>query len=684
MKRNPFFSVISILILLAGLLAMPSQAWAASSTLLPVSYTTTSGSDGGQSFANLTIQDQAGSTKNPNNYVEFQTPGKSSYAGYRSYLVPDTILAASITAIQVKANLLGPKTSKQKWTWSIYNWSNSSWAALGTDSGASWSAWKLFTFNLTGKIAKYVSGTREIRIRLKSNNAADDADLDFESVTLTYTSGTVVPPTATFTASPPTATPPPGTCTHFVATNGNDANNGQTVGTPWKTVQKAAASATPGNVVCVRSGTYNEKVTISVSGTPGYPVTIQNYPGESPILDGIGISVPSADNGMVFIKDKAYIIFKGFEIRNYKTSTKNIVPVGIRITGTSHDIEIRNNKVHNIEHNGTTVNGTDAHGIAVHGTSGTTAITNIIIDGNQLYALKLGSSEALVINGNVDGWQITNNIVRDSNNIAIVAIGFEGTAPSNDQARNGVIRGNDVYNIDSNGNVAYGSERSADGIYVDGGTMIVIEQNKIHAADIGIEIASEHLGKASSYITVRNNFVYNNLEAGISMGGYDSARGSAEHCVIVNNTFYKNASITGAWGSELYIQYDTRNNIIKNNIFYSKNNTPYILSWSTVMTNNVMDNNLFFNTGGAGGTWQWKNVTYTTFASYQSATGNDANGINYSDPLLVNAATGDLHIQTGSPAINTGQTIPEAGSWDIDGQPRVQGSIIDLGADENQ
>ena len=168
------------------------------------------------------------------------------------------------------------------------------------------------------------------------------------------------------------------------------------------------------------------------------------------------------------------------------------------------------------------------------------------------------------------------------------------------------------------------------------------------------------------------------------MGGYDTARGSTQNCVIVNNTFYNNATLADAWGSELYIQFDTRNNVIKNNIFYANNNTPYILSWSKVMTNNVMDNNLFFNTGSAGGNWQWKNVNYTTFASYQAATGNDVNGINHSNPLFVNAAAGDLHIQSGSPAINTGQTLSEAGSWDIDGQPRVQGSSIDLGADENQ
>ena len=100
------------------------------------------------------------------------------------------------------------------------------------------------------------------------------------------------------------------------------------------------------------------------------------------------------------------------------------------------------------------------------------------------------------------------------------------------------------------------------------------------------------------------------------------------------------------------------------------------------MTNNVMDYNLFFGSGGAGGVWQWKNVTYTTFASYRSASGNDAHGLNGLDPLFVSAVTPNLHLQTTSPAINAGQTLPVSGSTDIDNQTRIQGASIDIGADE--
>ncbi len=708
MKSKFAITIGTILALLAGLFAMPSPASAATSVLLPVSYTTTAGGDGGQPVANIQVQDQSGSQNDWNKYVEFTTPS-ANYAGYRSYTVPGGISPSSITAIQVTANFLGPAPADQTWTWKIYNWNTSAWVTLGTNAGGSWSSWKVFTFNATGTMSNYVSGSSQIRIRLQSNNKSDNADLDYEAVTLTYTSGatstptntplpstptftptpTSVGPTPTFTftptAAPPTATFTPtatvvaGTCTHYVSTTGNDSNSG-TLSSPWRTVQKAANTVGAGSTVCVRAGTYNEKVTVNVSGSSGAYITFQNYPGETAVLDGTGITVPAADNGMIFMDSKSYIVIKGFEIRNYKTSTKNRVPIGIRITGTSHHIEIRNNKIHHIEHNGTAKNGTDAHGIAIHGTSGTQSVNNIIVDGNELYSLKLGSSEALVLNGNVEFWEVTNNIVRDSNNIGIDVIGFEGTAPSNDQARDGVVAYNDVYNITSAGNVAYGNERAAGCIYVDGGTRVTIEYNKAHNCNLGIEIASEHSGTATSYVTVRNNFIYDNTDVGLGMGGYDNQRGSTENCVIVNNTFYNNAQINGAWGAELYIQYDTRNNTIRNNVFHAKSGMPYIISWSPVMTNNTMNNNLFFN----GTTWQWKNVNYSTFAAYQSGTGNDANSLNNVNPLLVNASAGDLHLQSGSPAINAGVNISEAGSFDIDGQARVQGASIDMGADERE
>ncbi len=468
----------------------------------------------------------------------------------------------------------------------------------------------------------------------------------------------------------------------YVAPSGNDTNPG-TIAQPWRTIQKAANTAMSGSIVYVRAGVYNERVTINVSGsaTDG-SVTFRNYSNEAAILDGTGLTVPAAENGLFLIADHSYIIIKGFEIRNYKTATRDRVPVGIYIAGASHHIQIRNNKIHHIEHNGTWAVGTDAHGIAVYGTSSTESINNLIIDGNELYALKLGSSESLVVNGNVDGFQITGNRIHDNNNIGIDAIGFEGISPNpaTDQARHGLIARNVVYQINSYGNPAYGTDRSADGIYVDGGRNVVIDRNIVHHCNIGIELASEHQGKATSYITVRNNFVYLNDVVGISMGGYDTLRGSTENCTIVNNTLFRNDRLQ--WGNgELGLQYDTRNNKIKNNIFYANSQNYLLTNPFTQNTGNVVDYNIYYAPGGAAGSeWQWKKKWCASFSAYRSATGNDAHS-RFVNPLLVSTTLPDLHLQTTSAAIDAGQNLTASGPKDIDGQTRIQ-NIVDIGADE--
>jgi len=485
-------------------------------------------------------------------------------------------------------------------------------------------------------------------------------------------------PTAT-----PTSTPvplPPGT--YYVSVNGNDANPG-TLAAPFRHIQYAMDRVVAGSTVNVLTGIYNEYVTFKNSGTSGNYIVLQNYSGNTPVIDATGLPI-SGEVGLVSILNKQYVKLIGFEVRNLKAGgVSSAFPQGISVRGNGAFIEIRNNKVHDIENS---CKHCGAHGIAVYGRDPNASIHDLIIDGNEVYNGKFGWSESLVLNANVEKFTVSNNIVHDNDNIGIDLIGFEGENPNPalDRARDGTVVGNIVYNISSYGNPAYGNERSADGVYVDGATNIIVERNIIHDTNLGVEVASEHAGKDASFITVRNNFIYNNTQVGIALGGYDTHRGYTDNCVFVNNTLYNNYTQRD-WGGEIYIQYDTRDNLIKNNIIYANEARLFVDSWSSVMTGNVIDRNLFYAVGGgSNGTWIWQNATYTTFAAYQSASGNDLTSFIGLDPLLVNAASGNLHINTGSPAINAGEnlTSTQMGTVDIDGNARIIGGTVDIGADE--
>jgi outer membrane protein assembly factor BamB len=64
--------------------------------------------------------------------------------------------------------------------------------------------------------------------------------------------------------------------------------------------------------------------------------------------------------------------------------------------------------------------------------------------------------------------------------------------------------------------------------------------------------------------------------------------------------------------------------------------------------------------------------------------GGEDNGNIDDDPIFVDSANGDYHLQKNSPCIEAGNPLSafEPGATDIDGQPRVIGRVIDMGADE--
>ncbi len=472
--------------------------------------------------------------------------------------------------------------------------------------------------------------------------------------------------------------------TYFVATTGSDSNPG-TLTQPFRTVQHGLNAANkPGDIVEVRGGTYNERLTFPHSGSAsgGY-ITLEAYPGEHVLLSGKGANDDDVGYGenMVQIINQSYVKLIGFEIAYDSGVAFGDDAYGVRVQGSGSNVQILNNNIHDIT--GSVSAGYGGAGIHVYGSSLTTPYSNVIISGNQVYNCQPGDSqtETVTVNGNVTNFQITKNLIHNDNNIGIDMIGGEadvfGKSAGTQNlpvARNGICSQNTVYDIHANYGGGY-----AGGIYVDGGQNITISDNVSYQNDMGLEVGSENHGYIASGIVVEDNLLYLNTQAGLVFGGYASNVGRVENCSFINNTVYRNdTSNTG--NGQLWIQYAS-NNVVANNIFVAASNDVLIGSDGAGNVNNLVDYNLYFGPSANNAQFNWNSASYTGLAAYQKATGEDAHS-HFADPKFVNPAAFNFHLAAGSPAIDAGSsTTGQYDPIDFDGVKR--GLPPDIGAYED-
>ncbi len=492
--------------------------------------------------------------------------------------------------------------------------------------------------------------------------------------------------------------------TFHVAPGGSDSADGS-ISAPWATLQRAVdeRTLTGGDCIYVRGGTYQQRVTLTRSGTDAaHPITVAAFPGETPVLDGSTLTPPDKNDGLITIRNASHLRLVGFEIANYRArssaSSGRKTPCGVYVEGACHDIEIRGNNIHHIGNH--FANG-NAFGLAVYGTT-SEPIAGVVITENEIHHCQVGNSESLSINGNVDGFTVSNNRVHENTNIGIVAIGHEETCedPAQDRARNGRISGNTIWECTSSGNPAYDSP-CAGGIYVDGGTAIVIENNTSFQNDIGIELASEHQDRTTDHITVRNNFVWRNRIGGLLLGGAEPNNGGSEYNQIVSNTFWGNDT-NGDGNGEIQFNHWCHHNTVRHNIVVAgaqallcSNPVPRTIKVETASgpvqlptnTDNRFDWNLWWAPGGATGSeWEWNAKYIAGFAAWRTATGQDSRSL-FADPRLRNPSLSgdvDLRLRPDSPAVDAGDPghAPMPDEVDIDRQDRLTNGRIDLGADE--
>jgi parallel beta-helix repeat protein len=199
------------------------------------------------------------------------------------------------------------------------------------------------------------------------------------------------------------------------------------------------------------------------------------------------------------------------------------------------------------------------------------------------------------------------------------------------------------------------------GIYLAGSNNI-IDGNSVHDNGAhGIHAYSD-VGGVNNNI-FRNNRIYNNGFAGQSFGfSPGMILGSGNGNIAYNNLVYNN------WGG-IQIAYNGASNtqMYNNTIYNNTGGTSCIYNNSsasgTIIRNNIcyQNNGGIVIEGGSSGVQQSNNLT--------------------SDPLFVNAANADFHLQVGSQAVDKGVTISTVIN-DSDGKPRPQGAAFDIGAYE--
>lgn len=342
---------------------------------------------------------------------------------------------------------------------------------------------------------------------------------------------------------------------------------------------------------------------------------------------------------------------------------------GIRVISSS-TVNVVNNTVNNFRTTSTPPTGQFYWGMSIEGTGGIHTVVN-----NTITNIANASAPDGSFNSQTTGLLVT-------------ATGVQ------------TVRGNTISNIGSTSTTAPTANNNRVWGAILSGTAVgtVFEKNRISnifgsSAGTGAraDVITGLQSQSSANATYSNNMIETNGGASPSerfiFGVLDLSAGPA-----TSNYYFNSVNIYGTAAGANNTYAFNRNNTavvtLRNNILSNKrtggtgfhvaiaNTNTSPSGWSS----SASDYNLLFNVNNSH-IAQWLGSAGTnnrTLAVFQTDSGGDNNSL-IGDPLFVSDS--DLHLQTTSPAINTG--IPAGGILDdIDNDTRPNGPAYDIGADE--
>src|SRR3989449_52472 len=441
--------------------------------------------------------------------------------------------------------------------------------------------------------------------------------------------------------------------TYYVSPTGNDVNAGLSLGTPWKTLAKAAQVLKAGDTLVLRGGSYVSDYFAPVnSGTSASPITIKAYPGEIPIITGS----PTFDLYLNIV-GKSWFVIDGIHFEN--TTSSNFV---VYLDGASR-ITVTNCVFKN--QSGATF-------IYVRGNNNIIRSNTFDTTGNTGGG---GEGDAIYVAGAYH--LLENNYFTRAGHYAIDLINDGAT-----YSHHNIIRGNTIEQHWSGGiGVLLGSHHN------------VLEDNRIYFIGEGINYP-----KVAIQVAGETNIIRRNVLAKTSVAPYADS-GVAVYAYIYNG-----------------ILQHARDKRGYHNVIYKAARSAIDLNQrdASINANNKFVNNILYFNRVAGDYEQWwpAGNYYLTFETYHANADNkwaafpngnqflgnlilhaNAGGeypneprliyydqTNYADslagvqakypaafkqniaqnPLFVNAEGGGFHVQSGSPAIDAGVHLAKA------------------------
>lgn len=481
----------------------------------------------------------------------------------------------------------------------------------------------------------------------------------------------------------------------YVSASGSDSNDGISQSTPWKTISMVnSGSYVSGDQILFHGGDSFSGGIALTSANASDHLTISTYgsgtaaiaSGQLPCVSLINLSAATISNlqctGSGVFSNTAYgIVVVNSLAGNTRligpAITNNIVTGygddGIEVAGANgtsgfDGITITSNQVHDTTGSEANVNNDSAciRVIANPAYPNPTAHTNVDIEKNTVYncpgqAPASNNTGSGILISTVTGATIANNVVYHTGTLNATCGGPNGIWAYS--AANVVMKFNETYDNETNLN-AGGCD--GNGFDLDGGvTNSIVEYNYSHdnfGADFLVYAYHDSTQPQWSGNSFRYNIGQNSARAFL-IANDDSL--SMTNCFIYNNTLYDPVAILGVNARA------SINCVFANNIFYRAGSSPSNILNVPNPSSILMVGNDYAN----GGSYIWGGVTYSSFAAWQAASGQEA----LSGSPVGTTASPELASPDGGPTTN-GYNPASLGAYRLlSGSPMI-GAGLDMHA----